>query len=333
MFFPLIMSPQCRAYTLANSWWQGFDHFSKSGCVRFRFKVLASCKYGPDRCNRTENGGAPLTTQSEGKTVDSIQSKKTIREEISNEITTSKVDLYKSEITALEKNEYYDIREKITENKELARLITFIAFDIETTGFSSERCRIIEIALRDLVGGENSTLQTLVNPGCYVKNGSVHGISTHMVCRPDVPRMEDLIPILLQYVRSRQKPGGYVVWIAHNARSFDVPFLINEFSRCRYSIPSNWLFIDTLPLARKVMKSAGHLGAKGLPKASLKDMREHYKFPLLGTEHRAMADVNLLALVFQSITFDLKLTVPDLVGGHSTWFSEVGNNTKEKKKI
>lgn len=70
-------------------------------------------------------------------------------------------------------------------------------------------------------------------------------------------RMEELIPILLQYVRSRQKPGGYVVWIAHNARCFDVPFLINELRRCSYSVPSNWLFIDTLPLAREVMKSGG----------------------------------------------------------------------------
>lgn len=69
--------------------------------------------------------------------------------------------------------------------------------------------------------------------------------------------MEDLIPILLQYVRSRQKAGGYVVWIAHNARTFDVPFLISELRRCSYSIPSNWLFIDTLPLAREAMKKYG----------------------------------------------------------------------------
>lgn len=69
--------------------------------------------------------------------------------------------------------------------------------------------------------------------------------------------MEDLIPILLQYVKSRQKPGGYIMWVAHNARSFDVPFLINEFTRCSTEVPSNWLFLDTLPLAREVMKSEG----------------------------------------------------------------------------
>lgn len=70
-------------------------------------------------------------------------------------------------------------------------------------------------------------------------------------------RMEDLIPILLQYVKSRQKPGGYIMFVAHNARTFDVPFLIKEFSRHSYEIPPNWLFMDTLSLARELIKSGG----------------------------------------------------------------------------
>ena len=69
--------------------------------------------------------------------------------------------------------------------------------------------------------------------------------------------MKELIPILLQFVSSHQIPGGHILWIAHNARSFDVPFLIKEFNRCSVDIPSNWLFLDTLPLAREVMKSEG----------------------------------------------------------------------------
>jgi DNA polymerase III epsilon subunit-like protein len=69
--------------------------------------------------------------------------------------------------------------------------------------------------------------------------------------------MEDLVPILLQYVRSREKPNGYTLLVAHNARTFDVPFLLKEFSRCSTEIPSNWLFVDTLPLARELMKSKG----------------------------------------------------------------------------
>ena len=70
-------------------------------------------------------------------------------------------------------------------------------------------------------------------------------------------RMVELIPILLEFVRSRQKPGGYVVLVAHNGRGFDVPFLVHEFRRNDFEIPSNWYFLDTIPLSAQVMKSAG----------------------------------------------------------------------------
>lgn len=69
--------------------------------------------------------------------------------------------------------------------------------------------------------------------------------------------MKELIPILVEYIQSRQKPGGQVLWIGHNARSFDVPFLIKEFSRCSIEIPKDWIFMDTLPLARELVKSGG----------------------------------------------------------------------------
>ena len=48
-----------------------------------------------------------------------------------------------------------------------------------------------------------------------------------------------------------------MLWVAHNARCFDVPFIINELRRCSTEIPPNWLFVDTLPLARELMKSGG----------------------------------------------------------------------------
>ena len=71
--------------------------------------------------------------------------------------------------------------------------------------------------------------------------------------------MEDLIPILLQYIKSREKQGGYVLWIAHNGRAFDAPFLIPEFFSCCAERPRNSLFLDTLPLGRELIKSEGIL--------------------------------------------------------------------------
>ena len=68
-------------------------------------------------------------------------------------------------------------------------------------------------------------------------------------------RMKELIPILVQYIQSRQKPGGRVILVAHNGKIFDVPFLKEEFRRHSCELPSNWVFLDTVPLARKLLKS------------------------------------------------------------------------------
>ncbi|KAG7556634.1 Exonuclease RNase T/DNA polymerase III [Arabidopsis suecica] len=153
-----------------------------------------------------------------------------------------------------------NLQQRLAQDKDLPKLLTVIVSDLETTGLNRKRERIIEIAAQDLAGGGYSTFQTLVNPGDVpVTNTDIHGIRTDMVCRPEVPRMEELIPIFLRYVESRQKPGGYVMLVAHNGKSFDFPFLINEFNRCSYEIPHNWLLLDSLPLGKENMKALGNI--------------------------------------------------------------------------
>lgn len=51
--------------------------------------------------------------------------------------------------------------------------------------------------------------------------------------------------------------GRPVIWVAHNGRRFDVPFMIKEFQRCSVEIPPDWMFVDTLPLARQLVKADG----------------------------------------------------------------------------
>ncbi|KAF3793836.1 Exonuclease [Nymphaea thermarum] len=202
-----------------------------------------------------------------------------------------------------------DVKKDTAGSRYLERLATIFVFDIETTGFGRDSHRIIEFALRDLLGGPNSTFQTLVNPERYVPNTNIHGISNYMVRRPGVPRWKDLIPILIQYVNSRQKPGRPVLWIAHNGRRFDVPFMLKEFDRCSIEIPSDWLFLDTLYLARELVKPDG----SKLKSMSLEALRMHYDVPQLGNAHRAMSDVDTLSLVLQRLTHDLKLPVSGLL--------------------
>lgn len=185
----------------------------------------------------------------------------------------------------------------------------FIVFDIETTGFSRENDRIIEIAFRDLTGGINSTFQSLVNPETAIKNSFVHRISQYMVSKPSVPRMRDLIPILLKYVESRKIAGKQIVFVAHNGRTFDFPFFIKEFQRCSCEVPSDWLFLDTLPLAKKLAK----LDGSKLDKCSLEALRIYYNIPLMGEAHRAMQDVTTLSMVLQRLSFELKISAMDLM--------------------
>ncbi|KVI11016.1 Exonuclease [Cynara cardunculus var. scolymus] len=317
-----------------------------------KFPLFGSTIYGLQGGNNRRWSQKSLSTNTEGK---NILSRKTnnIGQQIAdvaslthNTLNTSRVEISESKSIHIE--------EKISENNDISKLITIIVFDIETTGFSREKDRIIEIALQDLSGGENSTFQTLVNPDKYVLNSHIHGISSYMVNKPGVPRsialerttirsiegsvgnlkdknfvcrMKDLIPILVQYIKSRQKPGGQILLIAHNAKAFDVPFLISEFSRCSLEIPLDWYFMDTMSPAREVKKREG----SKLASNSLQALREHYEIQEMGKAHRAMADVSVLALVLQRMTRDLKLTVPGLVQNYAFTASEIINNSKKKK--
>ncbi|KAK3198334.1 hypothetical protein Dsin_021749 [Dipteronia sinensis] len=322
--------------SLANFYNESFHKLGVSYDYRSNYRLLCSKTNGVEggyskrwtRRSISTNTGQNKTTQSSKSIlVDSLSQEQVIlREKVISEEHPS--------------DQCCDIHEWIAQNKDLTDIVTVIVFDIETTGFARKFDRIIEIALKDLSGGENSTFSTLVNPERFVPNTYIHGISTNMVCRPDVPRsltvssfdteigleclssfdieiglesilrMVDLIPILLQYVKSRQKPGGYVMLVAHNSRNFDVPFLIEEFARHSYEVPPSWLFVDTLALAQEIKKSEG---SQVPPGRKLEVLREHFGIPLVGPAHRAMSDVNTLSLIFQRLTFDLKVPLSGLV--------------------
>ncbi|KAL2345631.1 hypothetical protein Fmac_006916 [Flemingia macrophylla] len=323
MIFSLLHVPGCRIQSLTNFWGETFNNFSNTCGNNSGIRRLSSRIYGLQGGNR-KKWTRPITTNTEGNR---STTSKSIKHEIVNEtiLASSTVNVNKTQLAQFQEIEYCDLQQEIAQNKNLSSLVTVIVFDIETTGFSRENERIIEIALRDLQGGENSTFQTLVNPQCKVPNSHIHGITTQMVNKPGVPRMVDLIPILLKYVRTREKPGGYVLLVAHNARCFDVPFIINELRRYSMEIPPNWLFLDTLPLARELMKSGG----TELSSTSLAALRDLYRIKVDGSAHRAMVDVDTLSLILPRLTFDLKLTLSGLV---KKSFTESDITYSKKKK-
>ncbi|TKW06669.1 hypothetical protein SEVIR_7G254400v4 [Setaria viridis] len=194
---------------------------------------------------------------------------------------------------------------------------TVLVFDIETTGFLHADHRIIEFALRDLSGGKNCTFETLINPerNVPIYAAKANKITTELVCRPDVPRFSDVLPLLLAYIQRRQAPGKPVLWVAHNAKQFDIPFLMQEFERCSAQVPADWLFVDSLCLARKLKKLDGNIGH-----VNLEALGKHYGIIFKGPSHRAMPDVQALSEIFQKITLGLKLTRDGLMSEASIFY-------------
>ncbi|CAN0897193.1 Exonuclease DPD1, chloroplastic/mitochondrial [Linum grandiflorum] len=319
MCFSILQAPRCGILALTSLWQESFHRSDRTSRNHRRFTSIGS------KHDALTEGGYSRRW---------IRSSKPAEDRKTVETATTRHQILDGEAVSLKAEELNkfipfgpcDIRQQLAESKDLAQLLTVLVFDLETTGFSRTTERIIEIAFQDLGGGENSTFETLVNPERFISNSHIHGISNDMVTRPGVPRMRELIPILLKFVESRRKPDGYVLMVAHNGRTFDVPFLKSEFERCNVEFPSSWLFYCTLPLARQALKLED-----SKPKISLEALKQRYKIISEGKAHRAMADVKALSLILQRLTFDLKTPLSGLVEASFT-ASELGKSSSKKEK-
>ena len=139
-------------------------------------------------------------------------------------------------------------KQPIVEDVKDKKMPTVIVFDLETTGLSKERDRIVEIACVDLsdvtsaasVAGDGTDIknfQTLVNPGRFSIPSHVQkltGITNAMVSAPDIPSFQmaaERFEEFIEAARLKNKESGdgaysgEVLLAAHNARQFDSSFL------------------------------------------------------------------------------------------------------------
>lgn len=132
-----------------------------------------------------------------------------------------------------------------------------LAFDLETTGISTNSDRIVQIALIGAdENGEPVHEDILVNPQRPIPSGAsnVHGIYDS-----DVKGM----PVFNHFAEhiSRLIEGSVIV--GHNVRKFDMPLLENEFFRCGIAPPKPLAVLDTLEMVRRLRISRPHnLGAQ-----------------------------------------------------------------------
>ena len=165
---------------------------------------------------------------------------------------------------------------------------TYIVFDIETTGFSAIRDKIIEIGAVKVVNSEIVDMfSTFVNPERPIpfEITNLTGITDEMVM--GAPNIETVLPQFLEFV-------GDGVLVAHNA-GFDVGFIGQN---CRdLGLDDRFVYLDTVALARVLLPT--------LSKYKLNIVAKALNIPL-ENHHRAVDDAGATAEIFVKFVEMLK---------------------------
>jgi DNA polymerase III subunit epsilon len=123
--------------------------------------------------------------------------------------------------------------------------VTFVVFDLETTGGSAAEHAITEIGAVKVRGGEIvGKLATLVDPGGPIPPfiSVLTGITDAMVMA--APKFSEVLPSFLEFIKG-------AALVAHNA-PFDMSFIRAACAAAGYPPPAN-PFVDTADLARRVL--------------------------------------------------------------------------------
>ena len=165
---------------------------------------------------------------------------------------------------------------------------TYIVFDIETTGFSAIKDKIIEIgAVKVKDGAIVEKFSTFVNPKRPIpfEITQLTSITDEMVL--DAPDIESVLPEFLEFV-------GDGVLVAHNA-GFDVGFIEQN---CRYQeIEPDFVSVDTVALARVLLPTLSKYKLNIVAKALGISLENH---------HRAVDDAGATAEIFVKFVEMLK---------------------------
>ncbi len=156
----------------------------------------------------------------------------------------------------------------------------FVVFDLETTGFSPQKNKIIEIGAVKLEGGKvTDRFSSFVNPQEPIppEIEELTGIRDDMVM--EAPVIEQTLPEFLAFC-------GESALVAHNAE-FDMSF-IHENCR-RLGLPCSHTVADTVGMARVLLPNLGRFKLDTVAKA--------LHVPL-GHHHRAVDDAACTAEIF-----------------------------------
>jgi DNA polymerase-3 subunit alpha (Gram-positive type) len=181
-----------------------------------------------------------------------------------------------------------DIKEVVTDGKGQSLDSSFVVFDIETTGFSRNNDKIIEIGAVKIVGGEvKDKFSTFINPEVPIpfEIEELTGIRDDMVL--DAPKVETVLPEFLAFCEG-------CTMVAHNA-SFDMGFI--RANAARMGLTVDHTVIDTVGLARILLPDLSRYKLNIVAKALDISLENH---------HRAVDDAGATAEIFLKLSEMLK---------------------------
>ncbi len=181
-----------------------------------------------------------------------------------------------------------DIKGIVTDSKNESLQGDYVVFDLETTGFSPENNKIIEIgAVRVTDGKITDKFSAFVNPQVPIpfKIEQLTSINDSMVM--DAPVIEDILPEFMEFCEG-------CVMVAHNA-DFDMSFIK---ANCkRQGLPCDKTVVDTVGLARVLLPNLNRFKLDTVAKALNVSLDNH---------HRAVDDAGCTAEIFVKFISMLK---------------------------
>ena len=181
-----------------------------------------------------------------------------------------------------------DLKGMVTDSQNQNLDADYVVFDLETTGFSPEVNRIIEIgAVKVKNGAIVDKFSTFVNPEVPIpfRIEQLTSINDSMVI--DAPVIADILPEFMKFCEG-------CVMVAHNA-DFDMSFIKKNCQRL--DIPCAPTIVDTVALARVLLPNLNRFKLDTVAKALGVSLDNH---------HRAVDDAGCTAEIFVKFIAMLK---------------------------
>ncbi len=240
--------------------------------------VKRAYKWGHKAIAITDHGVVQSFTDANHVWDDLWKAEKTGRKENGDE-NPDKQDFFKI-IYGVEAYFVDDLKQIVTGDKGQSFDETYVVFDIETTGFSPIKNRIIEIGAVKVEKGEiTERFSAFVNPNVPIpfEIEKLTGINDDMVV--GAPEIDVVLPQFLEFSEG-------CVLVAHNA-NFDMSFIMENANRLGYE--TDFTYVDTVPIARILLPNQAKHTLDAVAKSLGVSLENH---------HRAVDDAEATAQIF-----------------------------------